>query len=98
MANEAIPPPGPLSKPPAAPAQPVALPPSRAGRRESLWTLRKALPRRYRLPFALAMPALVVIVWCGLTLGAHPVVGELFLPSPIAVVRATLQMIFEHTL
>ena len=97
MANDAIPPPGPLSKPPAAAPQPVV---TTAAKRspESIWSLRKALPRRLRLPFALAMPALVVIVWCALTLGAHPIVSELFLPSPIAVLQATLQMIFEHTL
>ncbi len=97
MANEAIPPPGPLSKPPAAAPQPVV---TAAAKRspESIWSLRKALPRRLRLPFALGMPALVVIVWCALTLGAHPIVSELFLPSPIAVLQATLQMIFEHTL
>jgi NitT/TauT family transport system permease protein len=100
MAAEAIPPPGPASKPPAPAPQPVKLPPERARAvsRESLWSLRKALPRRYRLPFAFAMPALVVIVWCALTLGSKPVVNELFLPSPISVLRATLQMIFEHTL
>jgi NitT/TauT family transport system permease protein len=101
MAIDAIPPPGPLSKPPVAAPQSVVLPSGPGGAqrsRESIWTLRKALPRRYRLPFALGMPALVVIVWCALTLGAHPIVSELFLPSPIAVLRATLQMIFEHTL
>jgi NitT/TauT family transport system permease protein len=37
-------------------------------------------------------------VWCALTLGSKPVVNELFLPSPVSVLRATLQMIFEHTL
>ncbi|HEX4462681.1 MAG TPA: hypothetical protein VIA18_32115, partial [Polyangia bacterium] len=99
MANDAIPPPGPLSKPPAAAPQPVVTAPGAAKRSpESIWSLRKALPRRLRLPFALGMPALVVIVWCALTLGAHPIVSELFLPSPIAVLQATLQMIFEHTL
>src|SRR4051812_48361538 len=44
------------------------------------------------------MPALVMITWCVLTLGAHPIVNPIFLPSPIAVLQATLQMIFEHTL
>ena len=94
------PPPGPASKPPPAQPNPVKLPPDRARlqSRESLWYLRKALPRRYRLPFALAMPLLVMIVWCVLTLGANPLVNELFLPSPILVLQSTLQMIFEHTL
>src|SRR5260370_437377 len=90
------PPPGPASKPPPAAELAVKLPPERS--RESLWTLRKALPRRYRVPFAVAAPALVVITWCALTLGAHPIVSEVFLPSPIKVLQATLQMIFEHTL
>ena len=90
------PPPGPQSKPPPAEPQPVKL--GRAQSRESMWTLRKALPRRFRVPFALGMPALVIITWCGLTLGSHPIVSAIFLPSPIAVLQSTLQMIFEHTL
>lgn len=100
MANEGVPPPGPSSKPPAAEAQPVKLSSERerAESRESLWALRKALPRRFRVPFAVAMPALTMALWCALTLGAHPVVNELFLPSPLEVLRATLQMVFEHTL
>ena len=92
------PPPGPQSKPPPAADTAVKLPPGREHSRESLWTLRKALPRRYRLPFAIAMPALVMLTWCVLTLGAHPIVSPLFLPSPVLVLQATLQMIFEHTL
>ena len=100
MATDGIPPPGPSSKPPAAAPQPVKLSSERerAESRESLWGLRKALPRRFRVPFAVAMPATVIVLWCALTLGAHPVVNELFLPSPVQVLRATLQMIFEHTL
>jgi NitT/TauT family transport system permease protein len=96
----AVPPPGPSSKPPPAEAVPVKLPPERAAAhsRESLWMLRKALPRAYRVPFAVAMPAFVVVTWCVLTLGAHPIVSQIFLPSPIQVLQATLQMIFEHTL
>jgi NitT/TauT family transport system permease protein len=100
MSADAIPPPGPASKPPTPAPLPIKLPPERARQvsRESLWSLRKALPRRYRLPFAVAMPALVMIVWCALTLGHKPVVNELFLPSPVQVLQATLQMLFEHTL
>jgi NitT/TauT family transport system permease protein len=99
-AENPAPAPGPASKPPPAAPQPVKLPPERARlvSRESLWSLRKALPRRYRVPFAVAMPALVVITWCALTLGSQPIVNELFLPSPVKVLQATLQMIFEHTL
>ena len=101
MPVEPIPPPaGPAGKPPPAEPQPVKLPPerARAQSRESLWLLRKALPRRYRVPFAVAMPALVMVTWCALTLGRNPVVSALFLPSPVQVLQATLQMIFEHTL
>jgi NitT/TauT family transport system permease protein len=91
--------PGPAAKAPPAPppavARVVAAP---EHSREPLWTLRKALPRRFRLPFALGMPLFVGLLWCVLTLGNHPLVSELFLPSPIRVVQATLQMIFEHTL
>ncbi len=56
--------------------------------RESIWTLRRALPRAMQLPFALALPALVIIVWCALTVGAHLALPPLFLPSPSAVLRA----------
>ncbi len=66
--------------------------------RESIWGLRKPIPRAYRVPFALAMPVLLTAAWCALTLGRNPILNELFLPSPIRVVQATLQMIFEHTL
>lgn len=94
---------GPAAKapPPPAPApQAVKLPgPAAAAHsRESLWGLRRPLPRHYRLPLAITLPTLLLALWCALTLGSHPLVSELFLPSPIQVVRATLQMLFEHTL
>ena len=66
--------------------------------KESIWTLRRALPRSYQLPFLVAMPLLVAVTWCALTLGHHPVVNALFLPSPISVIRATLRMLFDGTL
>src|ERR1700687_2595097 len=68
------------------------------GSRESIWGLRKPIPSSYRLPFALAMPVLLLIAWCAVTLGSNPVLNELLLPSPIRVVQATLQMVFQHTL
>ncbi|HEY1587303.1 MAG TPA: ABC transporter permease, partial [Polyangia bacterium] len=49
-------------------------------------------------PFAVAMPAVVMVTWCALTLGRNPIVSPLFLPSPVLVLQSTLQMIFEHTL
>ncbi len=86
--------------PPVEPASRVKLAEADAERhsRESLWALRKSIPRSYRLPLMLAMPLLVTAVWCFLTLGSHPLVNELFLPSPIRVLQATLQMLFQHTL
>ena len=66
--------------------------------RESIWTLRRALPKSMQLPFLLALPLLVFAVWCALTLGANPVLSKLFLPSPVAVLQATLRMLFDGTL
>jgi NitT/TauT family transport system permease protein len=66
--------------------------------RESAWGLRKALPRSWRVPFALAMPVLTLLVWCILTLGKNPIVNELFLPSPVKVLQATLGLLFEGVL
>jgi NitT/TauT family transport system permease protein len=66
--------------------------------RESIWTLRRALPRSMQLPFLLALPLLLFVTWCALTLGGKPVVDKLFLPSPVAVLQATLRMIFDGTL
>jgi NitT/TauT family transport system permease protein len=83
---------------PAPPAPASGTAPRRLTSRESIWGLRRSLPRRYRLPFALALPLVLLAVWCLLTLGSQPVLNELFLPSPLRVLQATLQMIFEHTL
>jgi NitT/TauT family transport system permease protein len=89
-----LPAPGPTPR--AAP--PPSTRPRELRSRESIWTLRRALPARLRAPFALALPLVVILLWCALTLGEHPVVPPLFLPSPMEVIRATLQMLFEHTL
>jgi NitT/TauT family transport system permease protein len=66
--------------------------------RESIWTLRRALPRALQIPFLIALPLFIFAVWCGLTLGAKPAVDRLFLPSPVAVLQATLRMLFDGTL
>ncbi len=66
--------------------------------RESIWTLRRALPRSYQLPFMLAVPLLLFGTWCVLTLGAKPTIDPLFLPSPVAVLQALLRMLFDGTL
>ncbi|MEO6950223.1 MAG: ABC transporter permease [Polyangia bacterium] len=66
--------------------------------RESVWTLRRALPRSYQLPFLVALPLAITVAWCALTLGRHPIVNALFLPSPVAVLQATLRLLFDGTL
>ena len=70
-------------KPPVAPKAKPA--PVRS--RESLWSLRKALPERLELPFTLALPLLLLLLWVFVTVGGKPLVGPLFLPSPGAVLR-----------
>lgn len=52
----------------------------------------------WRLAVTLMLPAAVLAVWCALTLGANPIVGELFLPSPVRVVQVTLRTILDGTL
>jgi NitT/TauT family transport system permease protein len=93
--------PGPAAKP-APPPKPENDPrdvkSSHAHSRESAWGLRKPLPRRWRVPLMFAMPAAVMLVWCILTLGANPILKEVFLPSPVQVLQATLAMLFEGTL
>ena len=66
--------------------------------RESVWALRRALPRSYQLPFLVALPLAITLAWCALTLGRNPVINALFLPSPIAVLQATLRLLFDGTL
>jgi NitT/TauT family transport system permease protein len=93
-----IPPPAAKAPPPTEPsAQRVKLPPAQAKlrSRESVWHLRRALPRNLRLPVALILPALVLIVWCALTLGEKPVVNPLFLPSPIEILRYVLNQLLN---
>ncbi len=66
--------------------------------RESVWGLRKPLPAAWRLPLSLSLPLLIVIVWCTLTLGHKPMIHALFLPSPVAVLRALLRLAFNGDL
>src|SRR5690242_14992846 len=89
-----IPVPGPTAPPP----HPENAPQDVKTSRESVWGLRKPLPGKWRVPFAIAMPAIVIITWCILTLGSHPILNELFLPSPLKVLQATLGMLFEGSL
>jgi NitT/TauT family transport system permease protein len=91
--------PGPSARPPA-PPKPENDPRDvrRTRGREGAFGLRKPLPPGWRAPLAIAMPLAVVLAWCALTLGQHPVVSPLFLPSPVEVLKATLAMVFEGTL
>jgi NitT/TauT family transport system permease protein len=63
--------------------------------REPIWALRKALPQRYQMGFRLALPLLLLGIWCVLTMGSHPAVGPLFLPSPIGVLRGLASLFFR---
>ena len=65
---------------------------------ESTWAIRRPVSARLRLPLAFALPVLLLVCWCVLTLGQPPLVGELFLPSPVRVVQVTLRMILDGTL
>lgn len=65
---------------------------------ESIWDLRKPLPKAWRLPFALAFPLILFAAWCALTLGSHPIVNELFLPSPVSVLKAMMRLFFDGIL
>jgi NitT/TauT family transport system permease protein len=64
----------------------------------SIWSLRRPLPRALHLPLTLALPAVLLGAWCALTLGKTPIVGELFLPSPVRVVQVTLRTLFDGSL
>ena len=66
--------------------------------RESTWGLRKPLPQKWRVPFALGMPVAVFLTWGVLTLGAHPLVKPFFLPSPLTVLQSLLRLVFEGEL
>ncbi|HEX2571799.1 MAG TPA: ABC transporter permease [Polyangia bacterium] len=90
--------------PPAEPRPPVkteaADKPSRRGSievrsRESIWALRKALPQRHQMAFRLALPLLLLGIWCALTMGSRPAVGPLFLPSPTGVMRGFASLFFR---
>ncbi len=92
---------------PAAPAPPPSTPehnPAAVKRtgpahsKEPIWGLRKPLPRTWRLPFALALPVTIMLVWIILTSGSHPIVQPIFLPSPKRVLQALLNLMFEGTL
>jgi NitT/TauT family transport system permease protein len=62
--------------------------------REPIWTLRKPLPTGYRFWFSVALPVCVIGLWVGLTGGYKPIIGGLFLPSPLEVLRVLVRDLF----
>lgn len=62
--------------------------------REPIWTLRKPLPKSLQLWVGLFLPILVLALWVGLTSGQKPVVGSLFLPAPLEVLRVLVRDLF----
>lgn len=56
------------------------------------------MARKWRPVVMLLLPGLLLAIWCALTLGSSPVVGELFLPSPVRVAQVTLRTILDGTL
>lgn len=62
--------------------------------REPLWSLRRPLPREAQLWIGLILPLGLLLLWVGLTAGSKPVVGPLFLPSPVEVLRVLVRDLF----
>lgn len=87
-AAAAMTPPAPVSSPVAA-ARPA--PKGKLRSREPIWTLRKPLPTGYQFWFGVALPLVVLALWIGLTAGPKPVIGALFLPSPVEVLRVLVR-------
>lgn len=62
--------------------------------REPIWSLRKPLPASYQFWLGLATPLLLLGLWLALTSGPQPVIGALFLPSPLEVLRVLVRDLF----
>lgn len=62
----------------------------------SLFGLRTPVPRGARPWLMIAAPLCLIGAWCGLSYGG--VVHPSFLPTPTAVARGLLQLVFEHDL
>jgi NitT/TauT family transport system permease protein len=67
-------------------------PPARS--REPIWSLRKPLPTSYQFWLGLATPLVLLGLWLALTSGPKPVIGALFLPSPLEVLRVLVRDLF----
>lgn len=106
-------PPQPAQAAPAPKPEPKIKRPTGAKSPESVWGLRKPLPRNWRLIFSLILPVLLMTVWVVLTAGEpkpaagpdgvvppyHPaMIDPSFLPSPVAVLKALLASMFDGTL
>jgi NitT/TauT family transport system permease protein len=59
--------------------------------REPIWSLRKPLPRSLQLWLGLLLPLTCLALWVLLTAGPRPVIGPLFLPSPVEVLKVLLR-------
>ncbi len=66
--------------------------------KESVWGLRKPLPREWRIVFSAILPVLVMATWIALTSGDKPAIDPSFLPSPVRVLQALLASMFDETL
>jgi NitT/TauT family transport system permease protein len=62
--------------------------------REPLWALRKPLPRHLQVWFGMALPTVCLLLWILLTAGKKPVIGPLFLPSPVEVLKVLIRDLF----
>lgn len=62
--------------------------------REPIWSLRKPLPSSYQLWLGLSTPLVLLGLWLALTSGPSPVIGALFLPSPLEVLRVLVRDLF----
>lgn len=81
-------------KEPSSTLKPEARPKERPRSKEPIWSLRKVLPPSYQLWLGLALPLLLLTLWVLLTAGDKPVVGALFLPSPVEVLRVLVRDLF----
>ena len=87
-----------LAPPPAPAPEPKIKREAAAKSQESVWGLRKPLPRNWRLIFSAILPVLVIATWVALTAGEKPFINPSFLPSPIKVLQALLASIFDNSL
>lgn len=62
--------------------------------REPIWSLRKVLPASYQFWLGLATPLFLLGLWLALTSGPQPIIGALFLPSPLEVLRVLVRDLF----